>query len=287
MAISDLVYDVGMHNGDDTAYYLLLGYRVVAVEADPNLVAGCERRFDDEIRAGRLIILNCAIGPTPGNAKFWLCLDKPEWNSFLRANASRCGYRTEAVDVCVRSFRSVLAEHGVPHYLKIDIEGYDIHCLRDLDKAHLPRYLSLELVQIDELLAVRELGYDRFKLVVQGRHRELPDETRCLSGWINRHIESHAWTSNLARRVSSIQGRVSRGALRVARRLGLASAPAWSFSHESSGPFGEEAPGDWISFEDACLRWLDYVRTYPGDVWCDLHATHANATMSGAAERAA
>lgn len=30
-----LVIDVGMHNGDDTAYYLHRGYRVVAIEANP------------------------------------------------------------------------------------------------------------------------------------------------------------------------------------------------------------------------------------------------------------
>ena len=233
MAIPDLVYDVGMNNGDDTAYYLHLGYRVVAVEADPHLVEICQRRFADDIQAGRLIILDCAIGPTPGSAKFWLCLDKPEWNSFLKASASRRGYRVKAIDARVRRFQEILAEHGIPHYLKIDIEGYDIYCLRDLDGAHLPRYLSLELGQIDELLALRELGYDRFKLVVQGRHRELKDETRCLSGWMNRHIASHAWASDLARRVSSIKGRIGRGALVL---------PAGSISQANlSGDFDTEA----------------------------------------------
>ena len=33
--IPKLVYDVGMNNGDDTAYYLRMGYRVVAFEANP------------------------------------------------------------------------------------------------------------------------------------------------------------------------------------------------------------------------------------------------------------
>jgi len=36
---NDLVYDVGMNNGDDTAYYLSLGFRVIAIEANPELVA--------------------------------------------------------------------------------------------------------------------------------------------------------------------------------------------------------------------------------------------------------
>ena len=38
MPIKDLIYDVGMNNGDDTAYYLSLGFRTVAIEADPELV---------------------------------------------------------------------------------------------------------------------------------------------------------------------------------------------------------------------------------------------------------
>ena len=34
----ELIYDVGMNTGDDTAYYLNRGYRVVAIEANPDLV---------------------------------------------------------------------------------------------------------------------------------------------------------------------------------------------------------------------------------------------------------
>jgi hypothetical protein len=30
-----LIYDVGMNNGDDTAYYLRRGFRVVAIEPNP------------------------------------------------------------------------------------------------------------------------------------------------------------------------------------------------------------------------------------------------------------
>jgi FkbM family methyltransferase len=285
--MSDLIYDVGMNSGDDTAYYLHLGYRVVAVEADPDLVARCERRFAEEIRAGRLVILNCAIGPVPGSAKFWRCLDKPEWNSFRKALAGRCGYRVEEIDVCVRRFGSILAEHGTPHYLKVDIEGHDIYCLEDLDKAHLPRYLSVEVGLLDELLALRELGYDRFKLVLQGQHRELKNETRSLSGWLKRHIASHALTSYVARKVWSVRRRLGRVLMRARRRLQPGRGLEWIFPHGSSGPFGEDAPGSWISFEEACLRWLDHVHAYRGYCWCDLHATLGSAALDQATTRAA
>ena len=35
--VPDLIYDVGMHNGSDTAYYLHKGFRVLAIEANPVL----------------------------------------------------------------------------------------------------------------------------------------------------------------------------------------------------------------------------------------------------------
>ena len=46
----DLIYDVGMHQGEDTDYYLKKGFRVIAFEAEPNLVASCQKRFEVEIK---------------------------------------------------------------------------------------------------------------------------------------------------------------------------------------------------------------------------------------------
>jgi hypothetical protein len=39
-----LIYDVGMNNGDDIAYYLRRGFRVLAIEANPDLVANADLR---------------------------------------------------------------------------------------------------------------------------------------------------------------------------------------------------------------------------------------------------
>src|SRR5262249_5480686 len=47
-----LIYDVGMNNGDDTAYYLRRGFRVVAIEPNPALVATACERFRREIETG-------------------------------------------------------------------------------------------------------------------------------------------------------------------------------------------------------------------------------------------
>jgi hypothetical protein len=44
--IGNLIYDIGMNNGDDTAYYLQRGFRVIAVEANPALVSQAIQRFE-------------------------------------------------------------------------------------------------------------------------------------------------------------------------------------------------------------------------------------------------
>jgi hypothetical protein len=49
MINASTVFDVGLHTGQDTAYYLSLGHRVVAVEANPR---GTELWCDVHAKAG-------------------------------------------------------------------------------------------------------------------------------------------------------------------------------------------------------------------------------------------
>src|SRR5215218_5411176 len=57
----DLIYDVGLHKGEDTEFYLRKGFRVVAFEADPDLVRSCRDRLCEFIDRGRLTIVEGAI----------------------------------------------------------------------------------------------------------------------------------------------------------------------------------------------------------------------------------
>ena len=63
-----LAYDIGMHNGDDTAYYLAKGFRVVAVEADCH-VAGTEHlvkiRNDDHSGPSRALNVEAVLALAP------------------------------------------------------------------------------------------------------------------------------------------------------------------------------------------------------------------------------
>jgi FkbM family methyltransferase len=141
---SDLIYDVGVHNGDDTGYYLHLGYRVVAVEANPMWAQRVSERFAHAVSSGRLTVVNVAIGSQPGEADFHISTVNDAWGSFDTQIASRGGAFTTIRVPCV-PFGGVLAEHGVPHYLKVDIEGNDRLCLQALGPGALPAFASVEM----------------------------------------------------------------------------------------------------------------------------------------------
>lgn len=117
----DLIYDVGMYDGSDTACYLHRGYRVVAIEANPQLVDAAQLRFADALDSGRLHLLNLAIHETPGlDLPFWIS-EMTTCSSFSEGVATKYASAT-ATTVRTESFDRVLAAHGVPRYLKIDIE---------------------------------------------------------------------------------------------------------------------------------------------------------------------
>ncbi len=189
--IADLIYDVGMNNGDDTAYYLFKGYRVVAVEANPTLIEKARERFPDEIRRGQLELVNVAIGPKEETASFWICESRSEWNSFDRRIASREGLSHHAIDVQCRPFRSLLKQFGVPSYLKIDIEGHDHYCVADLDPRDLPKYVSLEMGELGPFFALRDLGYNGFKLITQNDHSQLAVDLFSVTELVKRQLRPY------------------------------------------------------------------------------------------------
>jgi FkbM family methyltransferase len=243
-----LVFDVGMNNGDDTAYYLSQGYRVVGIEANPALAEQVAKRFRSAVDSGILTILNVAIAATEGVLPFWVCEDVPEWCSFDRSIASRNGARHHEIEVQCRRFASVIAEFGVPHAIKIDIEGHDFICAQDLKPGLLPKYLSIELGDkvLSNLAFFRDIGFREFKLINQ-RHL-LPVERSSVG-------EELKWRALLYVRDSrSIPARVARRlggrALYDAYIARLRVRDGTKFPIGSSGPIGEATPGRWQSFAE-------------------------------------
>ena len=177
---NDLIYDVGMHRGEDTHYYLKKGFRVIGFEADPDLAAMCRERFHSHICAGALTIVEGAIvkpnrsSRTPAKVDFYKTDSRTEWGSVDHKWAVRnekLGISSRLIAVDAIDFRAVMEKQGVPHYLKIDIEGMDMECIAALRHFEMrPSYLSIE---------IDKTSYDAMVSQLEGNQRSW---LRLLSG---------------------------------------------------------------------------------------------------------
>lgn len=253
-----LIYDVGLHDGDDTAYYLRLGFRVVAIEANAELADAAARRFASEVSAGQLEIVNIGISANRGVAQFWICDEHSEWSSFDREIASRHGCAHHAIEIQTVPFDAVLEKHGIPYYCKIDIEGCDYLCLEAMRPSQCPPFVSVELARspsCDPLQALHKMGYRRFKIIDQNRFCSVEPRIQRLL-----HARSP---------VGRVSGTVNR---RTRSRL---SHRGWRFPPGSSGPIGPATPGRWRNLDAIrdVHRWVEEHQRKMGlTEWFDLHA---------------
>ncbi len=254
-AVSQTIFDVGMNNGDDSFHYLSRGYRVVAVEANPILVERGHARFQAEIASGQMVIEPVGVSDHAGKIPFWINEERDVFSSLDRQRAGREGMPCRSVDVECVTFDALLKKYGTPYYLKLDIEGAEPHCLRSLQSTKLPAYVSVEAESLEYLLILWQLGYRQFKVVDQMRHNSrLPQFT------------NDDLLSRLAKRMCGYADRVKNRAVRV------------PFPRGSSGPFGEETSGNWLTLEETAYNWLHLQFGYSNrgslspDSWYDFHA---------------
>eukprot|EP00930_Biecheleria_cincta_P071332 TRINITY_DN58849_c0_g1_i1.p1 TRINITY_DN58849_c0_g1~~TRINITY_DN58849_c0_g1_i1.p1 ORF type:complete len:351 (-),score=69.69 TRINITY_DN58849_c0_g1_i1:133-1185(-) len=181
------VWDIGMNTGTDTRHYLEQGSCVLAVEADPSLVADVKNQLSSHMNKGALRIANIAIamkGSSPGPMQFWMSKKNKEWNSFRREVACRTGQQADGSwqigdNTCYsqvvqsQSCEQLFATNPVPAYVKLDIEGAEEGCVeairaRKAGRLSTPRYLSMEVHKPQQtVLDLLNAGYTEFKLVRQ------------------------------------------------------------------------------------------------------------------------
>ncbi len=184
MTKNNLIYDVGLHEGEDTDFYLKKGFDVIAFEANPDLIQHCKERFINEIQTGQLVIVEGAIvdfgtdiAGGGNSVKFFRNKNNNHWGTVVESWAKRNemeGTLNEIIEVPAVNFSECLQKYGIPHYLKIDIEGMDTLCLKALlDFDEKPDYISIESEKVtfealeNEFELFEKLGYSSFKVVNQ------------------------------------------------------------------------------------------------------------------------
>lgn len=149
----DLIYDIGAHRGEDSEFYLRKGFRVVAIVGAEALEAGQR------------------------SVRFYKNDANPVWGTVRAEWAERnerLGALSVPIDVAAIDLADVIRTHGVPHYMKIDIEGMDRVCVRALARFRTrPDFVSLESDKTSfaaiaaEVGELHVLGFDAFQAVEQ------------------------------------------------------------------------------------------------------------------------
>jgi FkbM family methyltransferase len=228
-----LIFDVGAHKGEDAEFYLRKGFRVIAIEAMPEFCESISVRLSEHVRSGALTVLNLAISNVPGDVRFYADEMNTVWGttnrSWVERNKSLGAGKGRTFTIRSAKLAEIMKEHGIPRYCKIDIEGNDLEALSSLESiAEPPPLISIESDKtswanlMKEFETFERLGYRKYKVVDQS----LISMQKCPS---------------IAKEGNYVD---------------------WKFEHGSSGLFGNELPGTWLSALEAIEVYKGIFRGY-------------------------
>ena len=176
LAPGDLAFDVGAHVGSRTRALLRAGARVVALEPQALFHAFLRR----DLPAG-VTLLPLAAGRAPGRTRLAVSRRHPTVSStapgFAAAMRDAPGFGRVAWDAAetveMTTLDRLIAEHGLPRFVKIDVEGAEPDVLAGLSRPvdwiafeSLPGRTAATAACFERLCA---LGRYRFNLVVGER----------------------------------------------------------------------------------------------------------------------
>ncbi len=232
-----LIIDVGVAEGNDSAFYLAKGFRVIAIEADPQACIALRKRFHQEVTGGQLKVLNFAAGADFGSKiDIFVHSDHQGLSGISkRAEVSDKYTRFEIPSI---DWKTLLAQEGLPRYLKIDVEGSEAPFIESmLSSIHHPEFVSVECYSFLPIEMFFQMGYTRFKL-------------------INQNPE---------------------GGFRLPDRQLEGDSIIWNKFNHSSGPFGLDLfqDGIWFNFAEVRTAW-EAAKTIMNKTWFDCHAWKPN-----------
>jgi FkbM family methyltransferase len=171
----DLVFDIGAHVGDRVAVFRRLEAQVVAVEPQPALSKTLHLLYG---RDPKVTIEAAAVGRQPGFIELRVNLDNPTVSTastdFIAAAANAPGWQGQTwpkrVRIPITTIDALIARHGMPAFIKIDVEGFEAEVLAGLGQPVQALSFEFTLIQRNVARACIErcstLGYARFNAIL-------------------------------------------------------------------------------------------------------------------------
>jgi FkbM family methyltransferase len=126
----DCVIDIGAHSGFHTEHFLALvgpAGKVVAFEPQPNMVLTLKNRFATALN---LQIAEVALSNTQGKIEFNQVLNALEESGIRQRHYNISDPIIKKIQVRVDTLDRYCADLKTVDYIKIDVEGAEIDCLR-------------------------------------------------------------------------------------------------------------------------------------------------------------
>lgn len=193
----DLAFDIGSHVGDRIGAFRRLGARVVALEPQPD----CARIIRAIYSEDRYVtVVEAASGPAIGTLTLHINSANPTVTTasteFVKAADGAGGWEGQTwdrtINVPVTTLDALIAAHGAPAFVKIDVEGFEDDVLAGLTR-QVPA-LSFEFTTIQRDVAARCI--DRIARLGPYRFDVALGESQRLT--FDRWIDAHAMAAHIA-----------------------------------------------------------------------------------------
>ncbi|MCC7053604.1 MAG: FkbM family methyltransferase [Gemmatimonadaceae bacterium] len=144
------IFDVGGNRGFKSEVFVQLVPKVICVEPDRSNVEILRKKFRG---TPAVTVVDCAVGAAEGELMFNVIEAGSAYNTLSTKWVESLGQAdgssrpvltlSDQYPVTVVTLDSLIAKYGTPHYIKIDVEGFELEVMRGLSRP-VP-FISFEL----------------------------------------------------------------------------------------------------------------------------------------------